>query len=162
MKALVTLPAALLLALAAGSPAAAAPWADNPEQIIDDCSDSDLPSEVVSYCLRNLHRLNETSPTRESEALEAQLQRRADGLDTRPSDRDGYDDDDSDEPPADRTDRDGSSYDDEKKSDDIAGPNDQNYDDDRPNDSDSDADSDRDDQDSDDDEPPPPERPNSY
>lgn len=148
------LPVALLLGLAAGSPAAAAPWAEDPERIIEDCGDSGLPDEVVSYCLRNLHRLNETNPTAESEALEAQLQRRADGLDR---------DDDRDAPPPDRTDRDGSSYDDSSnKSDDIAGPNDQKYDDDPPNDSDSDADSDQDDDQDSRDEPPPPQRPKGY
>ena len=103
MKALASLPAALLLALAGGflanSPAAAQA-SDDPEKIMNDCSDSDLPSEVVDYCLHRVHKLNETNPTSDSEALEAQLQRRADQLDRsgnsydRSNDNQGYDNND--------------------------------------------------------------------
>ncbi|MBI3675759.1 MAG: hypothetical protein HY243_03990 [Proteobacteria bacterium] len=84
MKALALLPAALLLGFAGGLVAhspAAAQAADDPEKIMDDCSDSDLPPEVVDYCLRRVHKLNETNPSSDSVALEAQLQRRADEMD---------------------------------------------------------------------------------
>jgi hypothetical protein len=116
MKALAAFPAALLLALAAGTPAVAAP-ADDPEQIVEDCSDSDLPPEVVDYCLRRVHRLNETNPTADSTALEAQLQRRADGL---------HRNNESDSPPGDRNDDQNSGMD---RRDDDQGYDDKGYDD---------------------------------
>jgi hypothetical protein len=143
MKTLATFPAALLLALSFGTPAVAQNN-DDADKIMNDCSDSDLPPEVVDYCLRRVHGLNETNPTPDSEALEAQLQRRADDLDRSGKNQDWSNDQDQDNSGRDDrsndSDRDSADRDrDDRDSDQDHSSDNQGYDDNtQPDDSDED------------------------
>jgi hypothetical protein len=72
----------LLVLIAAALPAQAQSWggADNLKALMADCSRPDLPGDEIDSCLGRAIALDDSDPSPQLQALEAQLERRADAV----------------------------------------------------------------------------------